>query len=1504
MSSSTIDTSSLVCCISQDWLDDPVLTTCGHLASRAELATWLTQNQACPKCRNDLSDFKINDAPVLYDIKNLVEQAKSQGIVLPAKGRWKADLICLHSSNSYQKTKLGKLVISNTSKSHQFRTLLIPVIDHSGSMQGSPITQAQKALESIVALSYARKNLVTNIVAYHSVAKWHYVDTTMLLSEHTRWINDLSRDMQGTSFTQAFDEIIKVCEMHKNDASITSIEIVFLTDGEDQSHTTTATRLPLLQTLKTRMNSISCKKPWRMHAIGFGVQHDHVFLDNLRKIGSENIEGAYRYAIPDENIDSLLGKIQSVVNVIAEKSAMPIRLVKSQTPMLQGESTVYYMDVTDYELGTPYSFTIDIDGKQIELQATCQELDQDAEIREWELWFGLQIDKLAKELQTLTETVTVADSSQKKSQLNIRLHFEFLLLRARGISARLCKSSEHQERLNILIDMIRKVQLGESVDSKQLKDLSFEGKFKTVYSTNAAATNSSVNPYNKVTAKLMPTTFVTQGRWVNTFKDQWTTFEMSSYTGGLVSALSPNELLKVMATGPSDNIISWLDAHRDEIKTFRDSHDCTILAIASSFNRGRVVEWILNNVEDCALTHVDQLGNNAMDLSIINGTWFSFERLYNKGLRPSKDIFLLLRSCLTKGHDHSVKITDKFDSSKTIDGNKYFKTASLLFKTRLILDIDKNLINAVPFLLQDVATWLTARSESGMSLQKAVQMGLSEMMDEIIQRDESQGITHYSLQDFFGVFARPTPTTVQMVEKLVEMKKIDINETVIVQANVIENNNVVKDKFEDEDSWPLYAASEKGRLDMVQMILKHDTTNINRVNKKHVTTLWIAACNNHIDVVLELLSSGADPNICTETGSSALIHCCRKGYSMMAQLLLDNGISLDHYAKERDHPILQCCRDGQGEVLKVILDHLSSIDSDKKEIERWFTTSNPIDGFVPLHAATELGHTECVRICNQYGANLEYRTDEDNQIIGGATAVHIAAFNGRVQVVQLLRELGANFLSHTTVLRQNIMHLAVIKKSAELVYYLRSTLTPEEISALNVKDIDGHTPSFYAHCTGNELLRDEFFTDRLSLALEELCTSDEKVSASCVEVIESSARTVGCFDYDQVVGKCVTSKEIPLLTKALLSGNAVVAAGLHKLGADWYQTDSNGLSPRFWSLMMMMKENQTKLLLESSSSYVREKEVLFQQLVDKVNTALKVSAQCKLLLNISRGPPQRSIVGIVSQESTQIQNSSTMEISPQALVDLRSVESKEISLMGWVEKTKQQFPLGKQAFEHLIWDAKVHVITLLAKKNVAENKSNADEVASVGSLSVSKSMNPLHLFVLYLYTADPSIFKQVNEILANWQKPSNMVWKLFVSSLYQTICSLPVYEGECFLAAEKQEYDEKTCGIGAVVNWKFFTMTSLQWDNCSHLLSKKQGVIYIVKSRTGRIIAPYSAMPADSQCIFLPDSKFVITNHYIANPIALQQSNIRQKTYKLVDYEKVKRGKACMLIELQEENTI
>lgn len=116
-------------------------------------------------------------------------------------------------------------------------------------------------------------------------------------------------------------------------------------------------------------------------------------------------------------------------------------------------------------------------------------------------------------------------------------------------------------------------------------------------------------------------------------------------------------------------------------------------------------------------------------------------------------------------------------------------------------------------------------------------------------------------------------------------------------------------------------------------------------------------------------------------------------------------------------PVMVCCRVGAASILRILLTKLRSEDRQRERRQAALAgasvsaaaatttttgTATPstvqqelqyvatIDGFNALHAAAEQNHAECIGVLHEFGVNLEWKTEDTNPIVAGATALQYA----------------------------------------------------------------------------------------------------------------------------------------------------------------------------------------------------------------------------------------------------------------------------------------------------------------------------------------------------------------------------------------------------------------------------------------------------------------------------------------------------------------------------------
>jgi len=628
---------------------------------------------------------------------------------------------------------------------------------------------------------------------------------------------------------------------------------------------------------------------------------------------------------------------------------------------------------------------------------------------------------------------------------------------------------------------------------------------------------------------------------------------------------------------------------------------------------------------------------------------------------------------------------------------------------------------------------------------------------------------------------------------------------------------------------------------------------------------------------------------------------------------------------------------------------------------------------------------ECIKICVKHGAQLDFRTSEENAILPGANALHLACFYGKIHSARAMVSLSgaddpvaaaiatlknadgtlpenkdtdvkkrggsAMLLSPTSIGGYTPLHLAVKQGHAGLIRFILNT--PEGKESTNITDKSGQLPKQYALKSSNRGILEEFFSNSLGDILEKVLTSDDTSQAACARVMLTNGRSIGCFEYEDIVQcEVFRSSRGQILAQAIMrTASKPLLTAFIDMGASLLQADEAGLPAAFWLKYFAAAANKDPVL-PLPASIAENKQI--GDMLDRVKKCEQESFQNKFMLGLSQAPSAvvssaNANAGDKKQAAQQQQNSAAADdanligskmkegfgvtVKPDVLKQLVQVTSdpKESapSLMGFFDKFKKQ-GTGKQlpagpVLDAALWDTRLFLVKMIAscggtllatqnslsqseeRKRIAGNAAQVDvkddkqlQQLSNSALSpASLALEPVHLATLHLYTGQPSIRNQVEKTLLQWNQ--NQPWQPFVLALEQAVARLPVIQGVVYRAVDIR-FDAKSMAIGNRVKWSTFSSCSQDWQNGADIIRQERGIIFIVQSLSGRVLGKYSSNPVDAEVIFLPGTEFEIVDHYRGQIPALGQANIRKKTYaaKAKDTDKAKLGHACLLIEVRE----
>lgn len=188
------------------------------------------------------------------------------------------------------------------------------------------------------------------------------------------------------------------------------------------------------------------------------------------------------------------------------------------------------------------------------------------------------------------------------------------------------------------------------------------------------------------------------------------------------------------------------------------------------------------------------------------------------------------------------------------------------------------------------------------------------------------------------------------------------------------------------DETTVFRAAQEGQVVVVRRLLAGgaDVDEVSRANRG-MTGLFVAAQNNHPDVVAELVESGADLNKATYNGTTPVYIAAEEGHAEVVKQLVGAGADVGKARTDNGQtPLFIAAQKGFVAVVKVLVAAGADVEKAKSNTE------------TPLHKAAYKGHVEIVKVLLAAGAN---RVAPSNF----GTPVEGAIEQGHSEVVALLQ---------------------------------------------------------------------------------------------------------------------------------------------------------------------------------------------------------------------------------------------------------------------------------------------------------------------------------------------------------------------------------------------------------------------------------------------------------------------------------------------------------------------
>ncbi|MBN2891701.1 MAG: ankyrin repeat domain-containing protein [Bacteroidales bacterium] len=231
----------------------------------------------------------------------------------------------------------------------------------------------------------------------------------------------------------------------------------------------------------------------------------------------------------------------------------------------------------------------------------------------------------------------------------------------------------------------------------------------------------------------------------------------------------------------------------------------------------------------------------------------------------------------------------------------------------------------------------------------------------------------------------------------------------------------------------LAQAIKTGSLSKVKKLLSGDIDINNTAGGYCETPLILACYHKNYNITKEIISAGANINQKIADGKTALITACDsyQGDSVLVaklvKLLLENGAKPNQNGKDKDGAIHYAAMYGHFEAVKLLIEYKANINS-----------KGAYGRTALIYASASSGSLEIVKLLIENGANIKAKNDAGENALfdlitrekantevadfliekgininlsikSYGTALHWAAFCGRLNIVKLLLDKGAKF---------------------------------------------------------------------------------------------------------------------------------------------------------------------------------------------------------------------------------------------------------------------------------------------------------------------------------------------------------------------------------------------------------------------------------------------------------------------------------------------------------------
>lgn len=237
---------------------------------------------------------------------------------------------------------------------------------------------------------------------------------------------------------------------------------------------------------------------------------------------------------------------------------------------------------------------------------------------------------------------------------------------------------------------------------------------------------------------------------------------------------------------------------------------------------------------------------------------------------------------------------------------------------------------------------------------------------------------------------------------------------------------------DSDDRTALHWACGEGNLECVELLL-NSNAQIDLKDNQDKTALNLASENGYEKVVKLLLLYDCDVQSPNDRGSTALQLACESGQTNCVRYILNNKADINVKDEEDETVLHYAARGGSAEIMKMLLagnpiEQLSAQTADEEGLLRpsgleVFIDQKNIYGKTALHVAAKEGKLEVLKTILEAGANVTV-IDEN-----GWNAIHFAASEGKLEVAKYLNEVDGSLITEQTNEGETALHLAAAERN-------------------------------------------------------------------------------------------------------------------------------------------------------------------------------------------------------------------------------------------------------------------------------------------------------------------------------------------------------------------------------------------------------------------------------------------------------------------------------------------